>query len=647
MSTAKILFLSFITFCVLGMFLLFSMQKSAQLSLDMEDMQLISKEKNNKINHVSEALQSAKTKIKKIQTENARIPQLENDIETIENEKLVYVQQLDDFQTELQNQVDIAKQHVSKINTLQEQQNSDQQSLTLLKSQGAELTTALEVALLSLEEKTLRIEKDTDTLSKKDRVIHIYKQKLDKAAEDIVLLETTDSNEQLNLVLILDELAHKTALAKDLGNKLAIANNEAIAAGVDSSTIITVNNENQALVDKLSLENDYLTTGIKELNKTIKELETKKAAAEELVASFTAEVEQLQFLVADKDKAFAALALEAEAYALQINQLSVTISSREEEVIAVKEQAQGIAAPLTEKITGLELQVTQAASQFAGLTDELSQSQSGLSSMEEEKQLINDELESAKVALESMQSKLGETENIQKALQESISTLEQEVASKDESLETLTVSLTAAAALATDNETFAAGLNEQLTASQNAVISQKIEQEAHIAKLTDEVAEAKAAATELMAQTAGLQARNEELLAALVSREEQTEVNDAIEPEDTPLPVTDEQAVIEEAPAIVTDTVVVSETEAVEIIVIDEATEVILEAEVEAATEPVEVIAIEEVAPVEELEATDGSVVVEEATDVTEIVTDDVQAQTEQAGEEVPLQDDSANVENL
>jgi len=629
MSTAKILFVSFITFCILGMLLLFSMQKSAQLSLDMGNMELISKEKENKYTSVNDALQSAEATIEQIKNENARIPQLEHDIKTIEQEKLVYVQQLDDFQNELQNQEDTNKQHLIKISTLQKQQDSDQQSLVALQSQATELTTALEVALTDLEEKTLKIDIFTDTLSKKDRVIQIYKEKLDKAAEDIVLLETSDSNEQLNLVLILDELAQKTALAKDLENKLITANNEAIAAGIDSSTIISVNTENQTLVDKLTLENDYLTTGMKELSATIKVLETKKAAMDELVASLTSEIEQLELLVTDKDKALAALQHDVDKYAQQINQLSVTISAREDEVLAVKKQAQGIAAPLTEKITGLELQVTQAANQFAGLTDELSESQSGLNSIEEEKQLIVDELRSTKIALESIQNQLGETEKNQTALQESISMLEQQLAAKDESIETITVALTTATALATDNETFAAGLNEQLTTAKNEIISRNAEQEELISRLIGEVADAKAAATELLEQTTGLQARNEELLAALTTKEKEIETVEDIALEAV---IEVEKITETEGTSVEPEAEPIPEPEDVEIIVIDEVTETI--ATPEAVTEPLDIEIVDEQATLEEP--------VEELP-----VVEEVEAQTNQATEEIPLQDDSANAENL
>ncbi len=649
MSTAKILFISFISICIVGMFLLFSMQKSSQLSLDMEDMQLISKEKDNKIASIKDALQSANTTIKQVQAENTKIPKLKSSLETIEKEKLVYIQQLDDFQAELQNQVDLAGQRFTEIATLQEQHNSIKQAHTNLQAESTELLTAHEATLLDLENRTLMIEEFTETLVKKERVIQIYKEKLDKAAEDIVVLQTNDSNEQLNLVLILDELARKTALAKDLGNKLSTANNEAIAAGTDPNTTIAINNENQALVDKLSLENDYLATGIKELKTIIEELEISEASAKELIDSFTAEIEQLQFLIVDKDKALAALQLDANASAQLINQLSVTITAREEEVVAVKEQTMGIAAPLTEKITGLELQGTRAATQIEDLTDNLKQSQTSLATIAEEKQLINDELVSTKVAIESMQNKLGDAETNQTALQDSISAFEQELITKDEAMVTMTAALAAATSLAAENETFAAGLNEQLAASQNAATVQTTEMEERISKLIDEVATAQAVTTELTENTANLQARNDELLAALAAKEEQIEVIEDIAVE----AVIEEETIIEALEtATEPETEAVPEPEAVEIIVVDEVTET--ETAPAEATEPLEVVVVDEVIvdeviAVEDQVTSDASVeiVAEEIVVIDEIVAEEVEAPTEQAVEAVPLQEDSDNEENM
>ena len=622
-STAKILFGSFLTICIVGMFLLFSMQKSAQLTLDKEAMQLVSNEKDNKIASINDALTAAKNTVGEVETLNKRIPELKIQLETTEKEKLVYVQQLDDFQAELQNQVDIAEKRLTEIHALQEQQNSNQQTLAdtsdalaTVEQQNSELAAALEITLHDVENKAQNLQHLTDTLIQKDRVIQIYKEKLDKTAEDIQLLQITDSNEQLNLKLILDELAEKTTLVNDLGKKLEQATMNAMALGREGNASASPNNEDQILIDKLSLENDFLGTGIKEQNKIIKELEVNLAAADELLASFDAEIEQLQFLVTEKDQELKALQLNAEGSEQELNQLSATLNARDEEIVAVKEQTMGIAAPLTEKITGLELQLTQAANQYTNLAEELNQSQSSLLSLEDEKQLISDELSSVQVALESNQKKLIESEENQAALQDSVSNLEQQISSTNETQAALATELEDTSLLASEKETAIEELNNQLEDAKNQNIALATEQEDRISRLIDEVATAKAVSTELTEKAANLQARNEELLAALAAKEAPVQEIEAIEAEDVTVPET------------------ASEPEAA--------------IEIEAVVEPLEVIVIETAqAPLEEQSVVEAEEPATEET-VTETVSDEsVQAETESVTEEPPLQEDSENEENM
>jgi len=628
-STAKILFGSFLTICIIGMFLLFSMQKSAQLTLDKEAMQLISNEKDTKIASINDALTAAKATVEEVEAQNKHIPELKTQLETTEKEKLVYVQQLDDFQAELQNQVDTAEQRLTEIHALQEQQSNTQQTLadtsdalTTVEQQNNELAAALEITLHDVEDKVLNLQHLTDTLIQKDRVIQIYKEKLDTAAEDIQLLQTADSNEQLNLKLILDELAVKTALVNDLGKKFEQATINAMALGSEGNTSASPTNEDQILIDKLSLENDFLSTGIKEQNETIKKLEVNLAAADELLASFDAEIEQLQFLVTEKDQELKALQLEAEGSEQELNQLSATLNARDEEIVAIKEQTMGIAAPLTEKITGLELQLTQAANQYTTLAEELNQSQSALLSLEDEKQIISDELSSVQVALETNQNKLTESEEKQAAMQDSVNNLEQQISSTSEAQTVLATELEDTSLLASEKETAIKELSGQLEDAKNQNIALTTEQEERISRLIDEVAAAKAMSTKLTEEAANLQARNEELLAALAAKEEPVQEVEAIEAED----------------ADVAEEVTVPET----------ASELEAAGKVEAVVEQLEVIVIEtEQAPQEEQSVVEAEEPATEETETETVSDESVQAETEPVTEEIPLQDDSQNEENM
>jgi chromosome segregation ATPase len=623
-STAKILFGSFLAICFVGMFLLFSMQKSAQLTLDKEAIQLVSNQKNTKITSINDALTASKAIVEEVQTQNKRIPELETQLETTEKEKLVYVQQLDDFQAELQNQVDIAEQRLSQIRSLQEQQNSSQLSLTdtsetlaAVELQNNELAAALEITLGDVENKAITLQELTETLLQKDRVIQIYKEKLDKAAEDIQLFQTADSNEQLNLKLILDELAVKSALASELSKKLEQAAINAMVSGTEGNVPSSTNNENQLLIERLSLENDFLGSGMKEQNEIIRELETNLAATKELLASFDAEIEQLQFLATEKETELKNLQLQATGSEQELNQLTATLTAREKEIVAVKEQTMGIAAPLTEKITGLELQITQAANQNTTLADELSQEKSVLSSLQDEKQIINDELASAQVALETTQNKLTETKEIQTALQENVSNLEQQLVSTEEAQALLTTELENKNTLASEKESAINELTTQLeeARSQNLVIG--TEQEERISRLIDEVAAAKAVSTELTEQASNLQERNEELLAALAAKEEEVQETEANE----------------------TETEVTSEPEGAPQV----------EVEVEVVDEQPEVIVIEtEQTSEEELNAVETEEAVAEEVETETVSDESSQVETEPVIiEEIPLQEDATNEENM
>ncbi len=646
-STAKILFGSFLAICIVGMFLLFSMQKSAQLTLDKDAMQLVANEKDNKIESINDALTAAKATVEKVATQNKRIPKLKAQLDTTEKEKLVYVQQLDDFQAELQNQVDIAEQRLGNIRTLQEQQNSDQQTLAntnealaTAELQNNELATALETTLHDIEDKALNLQQLTDILIQKDRVIQIYKEKLDRASDDIQLLQTADSNEQLNLKLILDDLAVKTALVNDLGKKLEQTAMDAMVSGTNGNTHVSTANEDQILIEKLSLENDFLGTGIKEQNKIIKELELNIAAANQLLASFDTEIEQLQFLVTEKDKEQKALQLKAEGTDQELKQLAATLNARADEIAAVKEQTMGIAAPLTEKITSLELQITQAANQYTTLAEELSEAQSALLATQGEKQLISDELSSTQVALETNQNILSESVYKQTAMEETLNGLEQQLSSTNEVQVALATELENTTLLTSEKETAIEKLSSQLEAAKKENIALETEQDERISRLIDEVAAAKVVSAELAEKTANLQERNEELLAALAAREEvpipeATLETEVIEPEEVVVPeVTLETEVIEP------EEVVVPETSSDP----EDAGEAVGEVE----PEQLEVIAIETESAPQDVETV---VEAEEPTaedTATENVSDDsVQDATNPVMEEIPLQEDSANEENM
>jgi len=412
-SNGKIIFGGFIAVSAVVVLLLFSMQNSAQLKLDIEDVKHTVAEKEAAIDAINSELKIAQSKTSTAEVKNQLIPELRSSLETTEQEKLVYIQQLDDFQAELQKQVNIAEKRLSEISSLQKQQEEHQQllaerkeTITTVDQQKTELNTALMSTLAELELQKHALEQTLDTLGQKDRVIQIYKEKLDKSAEEIMMLHTVDSSEQLNLKLVLDELASKNQFVQNLPSNCKPSDDPAAekAETPEAKTPAVLSNEtDQALIQKLSLANDNLDTELKTQQETIADLQSKIAASDELSSSYATESEQLLLTGKAREDEIRLLKHKINGLEASLTAINDTIANKEQAVKAAREQTQGIAAPLTEKISGLELQLSQLANRQAAVTNELSESRATITTLQNDKQIISDELNSAKTALATLQ----------------------------------------------------------------------------------------------------------------------------------------------------------------------------------------------------------------------------------------------------
>lgn len=392
-STGKILFGSFLAISVVLMFLIFSYQKSAQLKLDIKDIQHVITQKDTVIESIEKELESTQTIAQHAEVKNKLIPTLENNLKTTEQEKLVYIQQLDDFQAELQTQVDIAKDRLAEISQLQKQLEDQQQLLNAsnakiasadqqnseltatLQTTKQKLTTALHATQQEITTRELELKQYIETLAQKDRVIQIYKEKLDKAAEDMMLLQVKDANEKLNLKLILDELAVKTVTVEQLTNQLNWLNNPDAQGQLLQDQGLpteTTSAADQALIIKLSLDNDNLGLEIQDQKNLLVELQSKLASNSELLTSYATEVEQLRLTNSAKDNDIRVLQNKIRSTEQNISLLKGDLDGKANELQGAKTQTEAIAKPLTEKITALELQVTQAATQYNQLAKSLS-----------------------------------------------------------------------------------------------------------------------------------------------------------------------------------------------------------------------------------------------------------------------------------
>lgn len=587
-STGKILFGSFLAISVTLMFLIFSMQKSAQLKLDMTDIQHAITTKDNTIKSIRGKLASAQATAQHAEIKNKLIPTLQNNLKTIEQEKLVYIQQLDDFQAELQNQTDIAEKRLAEIKDLQKQQQEQQQLLDKSMTEIAtadqhksELTATLQATQQEITTRELESERYVETLAQKDRVIQIYKEKLDKIADDMTFMQVNDSNDRLNLKLILDELAIKTATVEQLTNQLNWANSPETQSRkllTQEPSPTTDNETDQALIIKLSLENDNLGLEIQEQKKLLKELQSKCTSNDELISSYATELEQLRLTNSAKDNDSRVLQDRINTIELNTAQLKNDLDNKEKELQKAKTQTQAIAEPLTKKITALERQLSQGATLYTQIAKSLSQAQTSLATLQNEKKILTDELNSLKTAnknaeaqlatlsgvLESKEVALLQKEDTRQSLAGKIDPLKQALTESEERYASLTNNFTdlkeqLVCAVESREELSSNFEFLQSEVAEQDVIIQKLEKrladesaqivelkgdvikadldsakmakageknKERISKLIEEVAAAKA-------NTAGLEARNKELLAALSQKQESGEPAEAQDSEST------------------------------------------------------------------------------------------------------------------
>ncbi len=132
-TTPKIIFGSILAISIVVMFLAFSMQKSAQLTLDIEDVKQTVQKKEQKIAAIQQNLAETQASVESAKAKSAVIPELENSIAAAEQEKIRYMQQLDELQeqikkadAELQDQLKEADAHLSEYSRLQEEFKSHQ-----------------------------------------------------------------------------------------------------------------------------------------------------------------------------------------------------------------------------------------------------------------------------------------------------------------------------------------------------------------------------------------------------------------------------------------------------------------------------------------------------------------------------------------
>ena len=243
-STAKIYFGCFIAVSIVAIFLLFSMQNSAQLKLDIQDVQRVVSEKEQQVSAIKNDLELARAAVQDTHEQDNLVAKLKSNIQAKEQEiqdkeleKRAVSQQLADFRTQLQNQKEIAEKRLAEISILQKQQQKDQQLLmkdddskAATEKQKAEFTAALRLTQKKIAKSEQSLRKVVETLEAKDRVIQMCETNLNKIKSNMIQIQDNDTYEKLNITLILDELATKANIVEELTYRLEQAE-KAIAQG--------------------------------------------------------------------------------------------------------------------------------------------------------------------------------------------------------------------------------------------------------------------------------------------------------------------------------------------------------------------------------------------------------------------------------
>lgn len=554
-ATAKIVFSSVLTILIISLFLIFCMQKSAQLALDKQDIQKTVDEKEQLIGKLQLALKETSLSAENAKKKNDLIPELSNTISAIEKEKATCRQQVNDLQEQLNKQLDDASKRMTEFTNLQKQ---FEEHLALLAAAEKEklsleatinkITKNFNSSQISLEQKKAQLQKLGAALEEKNQLITLYKEQLDASAETLKHSRNANATKSMNLSLVLDELALKTKLVTDLQERLeqlsettgqpgakSASNRPTASALAEIDALIEKMNQPStppddaklpgaiAKIQELELSNATLNSKINEQNEQIKDLLNELQASENTI---TEGQEKLQLLETDtlflNDELDKMRQMEQEA-GHTLTQLQMLLTDKEQKIEKITQQNQDIIASLTEKVGSLEGELSEAREQNSLLLDNSSQSEATLSELQTANDSLSKELETAKSALEETRLALSRTQekfeilNSQQAdLATKLTDTDKQYAQQIESLQNLLEQQTAATETAEQNVT---ALNREIEQISSTIaekdetiqkLTSKIatddgaEKEQKIAQLTADLAAAKTLADSLVEKHAAL-----------------------------------------------------------------------------------------------------------------------------------------------
>jgi len=222
-STAKIIYSSVLAILIVSLFLIFYMQKSAQLVLDQQDTLHTIEKKELLLTNIQQELKEVTT-----QADNASktvIPTLTSNLAAVRKRKDLLTSSAMKLQERLSKQLADADKQLAEFKQLQEEYQKQQALLLEATNQKAALeaktqniTANLNSSQELLDQKEEHLQQLNAAIHEKDQAIAFYSKKLEVTQEIITLAETENATRTMNLSLVLDELALKnTTCSKTSG----------------------------------------------------------------------------------------------------------------------------------------------------------------------------------------------------------------------------------------------------------------------------------------------------------------------------------------------------------------------------------------------------------------------------------------------
>ncbi len=387
------------------------MQKSAQLSLDIKEIEKNTVEQNLLVGTIQQTLKKTAEDAANAKKINLQIPELEQAIATVENERDGFQKQIESFQNTLQEhqekiqaQKQLAREHVATITQLQNDHGKQQQVLDAAKDKNNKVLHQLTLTQEQLSRRNEQLQAASQTLDEKNQVIASYTEQIEITEEKINHSKTVQSINSMNLTLVLDELAIQSQMVNRLQDELEKISGQEIPTDLRRNNITAIS-EIQSLMEqmgqrKASLNNQVSANSMAQINELEITIATLQSNGEDQNMYIKGLLDKLQ----EQDESFVLL-----QEALQQQELNnKNLHSELEDTI---QQSNDANLSLADQISLLENKLTEALNAKALFDKEKTETDSLLSEMRKTNTTLNSKLSDLKTELGESSAKITQIDN--------------------------------------------------------------------------------------------------------------------------------------------------------------------------------------------------------------------------------------------